>query len=193
MARARDAGVLALGVLGLHQLSYLLAGGEPAGAHAGHAYLAEAIPVVVMLATALLTVSLLAPLGGGSPARASRGLGSRALLYAGLLLGAFFAQELAEALLEPASGGPLAAVATPGAVTAVPLALLLGGAAALATRGIEDVEELLAAAQLAALPRPSRERAQSPRPRQLAPRRPAAGASLAFGFARRPPPAALPA
>jgi hypothetical protein len=194
MVRARATGVLALGALALHELSYALTGGGPSGAHGSHAYLADAVPVVVMLATALLAVTLLAPLGGDSFARGSRGVVSRTLLYAGLLLGAFYAQELTEALLDPAPGDALAPIAGPGALVAVPLALSLGIVAALVTRGLEDFEERLAAAQLAALPRLRRRRSNAARPRPALLRRlPAAGASLAFGFARRPPPSALPA
>ncbi len=195
MARARAAGVLALGVLALHELSYALTGGGPSGAHAAHAYLAGAVPVVVMLATALLAVTLLAPLGGDSFARGSRGVFSRTVLYAGLLLGAFYAQELTEVLVDPAPGDVLAPLAGAGALVAVPLALSLGLVAALVTRGLEDVEELLAAAQLGALHTPPRTRYEQPaRPNGASSRRlPAAGASLAFGFARRPPPSPLPA
>jgi hypothetical protein len=193
IARARATGVLALGVLALHELAYLLAGSQPAGAHASHAYLTEALPVVVMLATALLAVSLLAPLGGATLEQGSLGAGSRTLLYAGLLLGAFGVQELAEAALDPVPGHALGALAAGATLAAVPVALALGVAAALVTRGLEDVEELLAVAQLGTAPRSRRMRPESSRPGGFEPRRVAAGASLAFGFARRPPPAALPA
>ena len=194
MGRARATGVLALGVLALHELSYVLTGGGPSGAHGTHAYLADAVPVVVMLATALLAVTLLAPLGGASLARGSRCVVSRTILYAGLLLGAFYAQELTEVLLDPAPGDAVAPLAGPGALVAVPLALSLGLVAALVTRGLEDVEERLAVAQLGALHAPRRARSEPSRPDGASPRRrQAAGASLAFGFARRPPPSPLPA
>jgi hypothetical protein len=192
MARMRATGVLAFGVLALHELTYLLTGG-PAAAHGGHAYLAEALPVVVMLATALLAVSLLAPLGGSTLARGRRGVASRAFLYAGLLLGAFSAQELAEAVFHAEAGAALAPLAGKGIVVAVPLALALGAVAAFATRWLEDVEELLAAAQDGASARPRRIARGVRRPAARSPWRPAAGASLAFGFTRRPPPQALPA
>ena len=146
-----------------------------------------------MLATALLAVSLLAPLGGGPLARGSRRVAPRSLFYAGLLFGAFFAQELAEALLDPALGQALASLAGPGALVAVPLALALGSLAALATRGLEDVEELLAAAQIEAVARPRGARSHASGPKAEPARRPVAGASLAFGFARRPPPSPLQA
>lgn len=193
MRRARATGVLALGVLALHELSFVVTGGEPASVHAGHAYLAAAVPVVVMLATVLLAVSMLAPLGGGPLSRGSLGPLSRTLLYAGLLLGAFLVQELLEGLLEPASAHPLEHVLGPGAIVALPLALALGAVAALATRGLEGVEGLLAAVQALSPPRPRRSRRKASRPAHEPPRLRAAGASLAFGFARRPPPLTLPA
>jgi hypothetical protein len=192
MSRIRATGVLALGVLALHELTYVLTGGD-AAAHGGHAYLAEALPVVVMLATALLAVSLLAPLGGGALARGRRGAVARAFLYGALLLGAFFVQELAEALLHPAAGHVVALLTGKGVLVAIPLALALGTGAALATRWLEDVEELLAAAQDDAPARRRRARGRVSRPATTAARQPAAGASLAFGFSRRPPPLALPA
>jgi hypothetical protein len=193
MARARATGLLALGVLALHELTYLLAG-DPSGGHGAHAYFAQAVPVVVMLATALLALTLLAPLGGDPLARCSRGFVSRTIRYAGLLLGAFCAQELAEALLDPAPGDAIVALAGPGTLAAVSLALALGLAAALVTRALEDVEERLAAAVLGAPHRRRRAEGEPSSPTGASPRRlAAAGASLAFGFARRPPPAPLPA
>jgi hypothetical protein len=191
MAAARATGVLALGVLALHELSYLIAGGSPSAAHGGHAYLTQAIPVVVVLATALLAAALLAPLGGGPLARESRGVVSRTLLYASALLGALWAQELTEVVLAPV---PLDALTRllPGGLVALPLALALGAVAALTTRWLEDVEERLAAAQGGSSPARMRVRAKTRRPAAAAHRAPAAGASLAFGFARRPPPEPLP-
>jgi hypothetical protein len=191
MDRARATGVLALGVIALHELTYLLSGGAAPGKHAGHSYLAEAIPVVVMLATALLAVALLAPLGGSAVPRRSRGIAERTLVYSAVLLGTLLVQELAEAALAPAHS--LAPVAGGGGLIAIPLALALGTVAALVTRCLEGVEQHLAAAQLGALPRARRARSRAARPALAALHTRDAGASLAFGFARRPPPLTLPA
>jgi hypothetical protein len=184
---ARATGTLSLGALALHELRYLLAPAQGAAAHE-HAYMADIVPVIVALATALLATALLAPLSGEAPRAGRRGVAARSLLYAGLMLAVFCAQELAEATL---AGAPLEGLATlgAGAWIAAPIALALGAAAAVATRGLETVERRLAAAQRPSRPRRgARSGARGPSSALV---RALATDVLAFGIARRPPPLSL--
>lgn len=186
---ARATGTLALGALALHELRYLLGSGAGLDAHASHAYMAQAVPVVVALATALLAAALLAPLGG-SPHRAGRrSVTRRAVLYAGLLVVVFAAQELTEAWISGAGLDAIASLVVSSGWIAVPLALALGGVAAAATRTLEVVERRLEAANGSTL-RTRRRREASPKLAGTSVR-PLATDVLAFGLARRPPPAAL--
>lgn len=186
---ARATGTLALGALALHELRYLLGSGAGLDAHASHAYMAQAVPVVVALGTALLAAALLAPLGG-SPHRAGRrSVTQRAVLYAGLLLVVFAAQELTEAWISGAGLDAIASLAVSSGWIAVPLALALGGVAAAATRTLEVVERRLEMAN-GSTPRTRRRREASPKLAGTSVR-PLATDVLAFGLARRPPPAAL--
>jgi hypothetical protein len=182
--------VLALGALALHELRYLLGYGADASAalsHHGHGYMEGIVPGLVAMSAALIAATLIAPLAGWATAPArGRGVVARAPLYAGLLLGVFWSQELAEAALASGHPGGLEALFGHGAWTAVPLAGLLGLAAALATGGLEVVERRLAGVP----PRPVAARAPlelgSPGTRAESP--PLAALTLAFGLARRPPP-----
>lgn len=186
---ARATGTLALGALALHELRYLLGSGAGLDAHASHAYMAQAVPVVVALGTALLAAALLAPLGG-SPHRAGRrSVPQRAVLYAGLLLVVFAAQELTEAWISGAGLDAIASLVVSSGWIAVPLALALGGVAAAATRTLEVVELRLEMAN-GSTPRTRRRREGSPKLAGTSVR-PLATDVLAFGLARRPPPAAL--
>jgi hypothetical protein len=190
---ARAGAVLALGALALHELRYLLGYGAEANAalsHHGHGYMEQLVPALVAMSAALIAAAVIAPLAGlaGASAR-GRGVLARAPLYAGLLLGVFWSQELAEAVLAGGHPGALEPLIGHGAWTAVPLAVLLGLAAALATGGLELVER-----RLAGVP-PRHVAARDPL--ELGSRgtgaesRPLAALTLAFGLARRPPPAAL--
>lgn len=184
--------MLAIGALALHELRYAIgygSGAEEALARHGHAYMEQLVPALVALSVALVAGALLGPLsrrvGPGGP---GRGLLRRAGVYAGLLLAVFCAQELAEGWL--AAGHPgLDALLGHGGWVAVPLALGLGGLAAFATRGLERIEVRLDEHHA---------RRRHPRPRiglgSFAPgaeASPLAALTLAFGLARRPPPAAL--
>jgi hypothetical protein len=185
--------VLLLGAIVLHELRYALGHGSEAQealARHGHAYLEQLVPALVALSAALVAAALIAPLSGrAASARRGRKPVVRAALYAGLLLAVFSAQELAEAWL--ASGRPdgLEALLGHGGWIAVPLALGLGGVAALATRGLERVEIRLAAAGARRRSRLARSEAR-PRARG-AESTPLVAMPLAFGLARRPPPAPL--
>lgn len=186
---ARATGTLALGALALHELRYLPGSGAGLDAHASHAYMAQAVPVVVAFATALLAAALLAPLGGSPHRVGRRSVPQRAALYAGLLLAVFAAQELTEAWISGAGGEGVASLLGSSSWIAVPLALALAAVAAVATRTLEVVERRLEAAQA----RPRRTRRRRPAVPKLigTALRPLAADVLAFGLARRPPPAAL--
>lgn len=186
---ARATGTLALGALALHELRYLLGSGAGLDAHASHAYMAQAVPVVVAFGTALLAAALLAPLGGRPHRAGRRSVPQRAVLYAGLLLVVFAAQELTEAWISGAGLGAIASLVVSSGWIAVPLALALGGVAAAATRTLEVVERRLEMAN-GSTPRTRRRREASPKLAGTSVR-PLATDVLAFGLARRPPPAAL--
>jgi hypothetical protein len=185
--------VLLFGALVLHELRYALGYGSDAQealARHGHAYLEQLVPALVALSVALVAGTLLASLTGrGAAAGQGGGLLGRAALYAGLLLTVFSAQELAEAWLAGGHPGGVDALVAHGGWTAIPLALALGAIAALATRGLERVEVRLAAAYSRRLRHPPRIEL---RPHAAgAETAPLAALPLAFGLARRPPPAAL--
>jgi hypothetical protein len=189
---ARAAGVLALGALALHQLSYLLTNGGDA-AHAladtGHGYLTRFVPALVVIALAILAAGLvraaIAPRSGRLEAREPC-FELRAGGFALALLGIFCAQELVEGALFAGHPDGLGALLAGGWV-ALPLAFPIGALAALALGGLERAELLIATAMSGGIrPRaPHRE----PRPPALAePRRPLPSLALGFGLARRPPP-----
>jgi hypothetical protein len=184
--------VLALGALALHDVRYLLGYGADANAalsHHGHGYMEQLVPALVAMSAAVIAAALIAPLAGlaGAPGRGPGVLG-RAPLYTGLLLGVFWSQELAEAALAGGHPGAVEALIGHGAWTAAPLAVLVGLAAALATGGLELVERRLAGVTSRGL--------TARAPLELGSRgtgvesRPLAALTLAFGLARRPPPAA---
>ena len=187
---ARTAALLTLGALAVHQLRYLLAFGSESGAvlhREGHDYLAEAIPVLLTVAVAMIAARLIAGAASVRSAGAVAGPpGRQALLYSGALLCVFWAQELAEGALSAGHPGGLAAIAANGAWIAVPLACLLGLAAAVAERLLDRAEASIAVV-LAAVTRSS-DLAEPAGPATRAQRSPLIALTLAFGFARRPPP-----
>jgi hypothetical protein len=187
---ARGAALLALGALALHQLRYLLAFGPASGEalqREGHGYLGQALPVLVALAAATIAATLLAAALGGAGAPRRSGPG-RGLLYASALFAVFGAQELTEGALAPGHPAGLAGLVGGGAWVAAPLALLLGCATALVERLLDRAGVALALAGDRRM-RPGRA-AEPARPALPAPRVPLAALPLAFGIARRPPPAA---
>jgi hypothetical protein len=190
--RARAIAVLALGAFALHQLRYLVAFGGDAGRALdaqGHAYLAQVLPVLAALALLALAVTVLRPLLAPESIARS-GAGSRlrpALACAGVLLAAFACQELAEGLLAGGHPGGLAALYAEGGWLALPLAVLLGIGVSLVLGALAAIEVVIAARARRHRPRPRpRRRASTPASPFLIPR---AAAPLAFGLARRPPPA----
>ena len=189
---ARPAALLALGGLAVHQLRYLIAFG-PEGSAAlhreGHAYLAEVVPVLLALAIAAIAARLVvAATDRRSVPGASRSTISTALRYALALVCVFSAQELAEGALAPGHPAGAAALVGGGAWVALPLSFALGLVAALAERALDRAEAVIAVV----LAGPARRRQDSPEPaRPGFPLRfvPRVAKGLAFGFARRPPPA----
>ena len=144
--------------------------------------------MLVALAVALLAATLvagaLARPGGRArlPSAPARGL-----VYTGALLLVFCSQELAEGALAPAHPAGLAALVAGGGWVAAPLALAFGLLVAVAER-LLDRAEIAIAARLQAPIRP----AAAPDPPAAVPREghsPPAATPLAFGLARRPPPA----
>jgi hypothetical protein len=179
----RSAAVIALAALCLHQLVYLLSFGEHSGAAlegGGHGYLGIAAPVLVALAVSGIAASLVAATrrAPGRPA------GHGWLEWAGLLLVIFGVQEAGESLVRTGSLGQLAALAETSGFAAVAAALGIGRLVGLALSGLGALDATLAG--------PARSRRRAP----AALRPPIAHSplhrprlTLAFGFARRPPPA----
>jgi hypothetical protein len=185
--RVRLASVLALGAFGVHQLRYLAAHGGEAGerlAHDGHGYLASLLPLLAAFAVAALAATALA---SRFPARRAGGrTGSRLIAYGAALLAIYAGQELIEGALSSGHPDGVAAMLANGGWVALPLAFAIGAVAAAVVRALEGVESVLASAVRRG-PRPLAPRSQG---RQHAARRlTPLLAPLAFGLARRPPPA----
>jgi hypothetical protein len=188
----RATALLALGALAVHELRYALAYGSDAGqalARQGHGYLGELAPALFVLAiSAILGRLVAAALGGvreADPARASAR--HTTLAFAAALLVIFCAQELVEGAVFAGHPGGLAAIFAHGGWLALPLALATGFLAARADRLLAGVERAVAprVAGRRRLPRPG----ALPGPGAAHERRPLAACPLAFGLARRPPPA----
>jgi hypothetical protein len=186
--RVRLASILAVGAFALHQLRYLIAFGGSASAelaHEGHRYMSDLLPPVCVLVLAAMVATLIRGTEGASPARAP--LARRLPTFASALLAIFVAQELLEGLIATGHPGP-AAILAGGGWIAVPLALAIGGVAAVLARALEGVEESIAVVHAR---RTRRLRAPVVRgSRRLARAISLAFEPLAFGLARRPPPLA---
>lgn len=188
---ARPAALLALGGLAVHQLRYLIAFGSEDAAvlhREGHSYLAEAVPVLLALAIAAIAARLVvAATDRRSVPGASRSTISTALRYALALICVFSAQELAEGVLAEGHPAGAAALVGGGAWVALPLSFALGLVAALAERALDRAEAVIAIV----LAGPALRRKDSPElaRARLPLRRVPRPQGLAFGFARRPPPA----
>jgi hypothetical protein len=187
-AALRSLAVISLGALAVHQLRYLTGYGADTGAalaHQGHGYMDGAPAVLGALGFAALLATLLAG-HFGAPGRRRAQPMARICAYAAVLLATYTAQELLEGTLSPGHPAGFAGLLGHGGWTAVPLALVFGVLAWLAVRGLEAVEDAVAAARrrvpMARAPRSlgTARRAQMPSLRRL---------TLGFGFARRPPPA----
>lgn len=140
--------MVAGGSFAVHQLAYLAGYGGAAShalEHHGHGYLTAVGPVLAVLAA----LTLLAAVEGGiSPSRLApprRSPLARALAYAAAILVVVVLQELTEGLLLAGHPGPFAWLASPVAMFAAPFAIVCGALAWLAVRGLEAVEERIAA------------------------------------------------
>lgn len=178
--------MLALGAFAVHQLRYLIAHGSDSSAtlaEHGHAYLAAvATPLAGLVLAALAATLLLARFGGAVRRRAPLA----PLLYALALIAIYSGQELIEGAASAGHPGGAEALIGGAGWIAVPLALALGSLVALVMRALEGIESALAPAP-APTPLPAAPRSQGgPRP---ASRLTPLLAPLAFGLARRPPPA----
>jgi hypothetical protein len=190
--RARQVGLFALGALAVHQARYALAiagGAHETGVAHRHGYLETLAPALLAATAAAICVSLLAAaLRRRLPAAAaSQGATERAALYAAGLICVYLVQELAEGLLVAGQPGLLEGALGAGGWLIVPLAMAFGAAAALAGRLLDRAEVRLARRVTV---RPRRAPRRLARPRAVTARC-LASLTLAFGFARRPPP--LPA
>ena len=173
----------------MHQLRYLAAYGGDAGAALGaqgHAYLMAALPPFVILAcSAVLGTLVAAALTTERVAPRQRVAGWA--FCSAALVAVFGAQELAEGVLATGHASGLAAVTARGGWVALPIALAVGRVVSYLLGSLDGVERTLAARQTAG----RRRRA----PAVLSPSAtrtfalPAASRPLAFGLARRPPPA----
>ena len=189
----RTAGVFILGAFGLHQLTYLIAGGADAGhllSSEGHGYLLALAPALIAGAVgavlAALVISAFAP-NGGQRDRLVRSTEARGAFLALAFLAVFATQELIEGALVASHPHGLAALAQ--TWMALPLALPIGAIAATLLGGLDRAERLIAAAvsrrrvsfpaRRAALPRPTRRAGE---------RRALSCLTLVFGVARRGPP-----
>jgi hypothetical protein len=189
----RRSGLLALAAFGVHQLRYFAGYGDGAGealAHHGHGYLEAALPALISLTAAGVVGSLLLSALARrvpAPARSSAGRLSFVAWTAALVV-TFTVQELAEGALAAHHPGGFNGVFGHGGWLALPLALVLGLVASIASSGIAAVEHRVAGRLVAARWGAPRCRVPARRPDVV----PLACRSLAFGFARRPPPHSAP-
>ena len=182
--RVRLASVLAVGAFALHQLRYLIAFGS-SSATEGHRYISDLTAPLAVLVLAGLLATLIRGTEGAAPERTP--LVHRIAVFAGALLAIFAGQELLEGVL--ATGQPVgpAVVLAGGGWIALPLAAAIGALAALLVRALEGVERAIAVVHARS---PRRSRPPAVRGRALRARGPSLFSEpLAFGLARRPPPA----
>lgn len=186
---ARSAALIALAALAVHQLRYLLAYRSGSGrqlSEQGHAYLLQALPLLIGFAVAILVAGLVrAVLRPGTGCLSVPRFHSRLALYAVAIATIFVVQETLEGAIFAGHASGIAAALASGGWLALPLAAVFGAGCALLDGGLARLEQLVCAA-----------RDRSIRPR--APRRlgsalagfavPLASTPLAFGLARRPPP-----
>lgn len=178
--RLRLAAALLPTALILHELTYAISGGGDRGSHT---YLDLALPILVAIAVAIAAASLVLPLLG-------RGAGERGVALApfgiaGALLAVFAGQELAEAVLL-GGGAEAFAAALASAWLLVPVSLLLGLAATGVVHTLDRTEDLFLATRRR---RPGLRYPRFGAGRPSSPRFSFAISPLAFGLARRPPPA----
>jgi len=193
MARApsrsipRTGALVSLGALAVHQLRYLAAYGGDAGhqlADQGHGYLPAALPVVAGFALAALAACVLRGAVARMPDRTQS---PGPLPFALAIMSVFSLQEVMEGAFSAGHAAGFAAVFTHGGWLAVPLAVVVGWICSVLDRGGRRLEHIAAAARESRRV-PSRPEATVGTPRHVL-ARPRIAAPLAFGIARRPPPA----
>ncbi len=195
---ARTAALIAVGAFAVHQLRYLAGYGHAASselAGQGHGYIDQALPVLAAFVLSALAAGLVrAGLGRIRRAQAPavtagcEGLRRRAILFSVAIATVFCFQESLEGVLAAGHPGGIGAVLSHSGWLALPLAMLLGALCAVADCGLVTLERALAPAAdpgVRRSPEPD-----SSRPRDRGPV-PLAATPLAFGLARRPPPALL--
>jgi hypothetical protein len=180
----RLAALIALGAFGLHQLRYLIDGGAHSLAGEEHSYMTGLFPAIAVLVLAATLATLIRGTEGASPARAP--ITRRTAFFAFALLAVYAGQESVEGILASGHFGGLAAVFGGDGWLAVPLALGIAALLSVMARALEGVERAIALAH----DQRARTRAPAVRGRAL----PGRGfrlttSPLAFGLARRPPPA----
>jgi len=180
----RLAAILALGAFALHQLRYLIAASAEL-AEQTHGYVTDLLPPIAVLILAAALATLVRGTERASPARPP--LGRRIAVFAAGLLAIYASQESLEGLAATAHPAGPAALLADGGWLALPLALALGTLAALLARLLEVVERAIAVVHAG---RRGRSRPPTVCGRALPARAlRCASSPLAFGLARRPPPA----
>lgn len=187
----RAAGLLVLGALGVHSLRYGLAYGSQTGGELhrqGHGYLAELIPYLLGVSTALCLGAVVLRLTRTTRVDATRTSRLRtALVYAVALYAIFAIQELSEGAL--ASGHPqgLTGLIAEGGWLALPLSAIIGACLAGLQSWLERAEQRVV--DRVAPNRAGRYSASALWVRTRPSLANIATLLLAFGFSRRPPPA----
>jgi len=146
-------------VLGLHELSYLLAFGDQAAStleRTGHGYLGAVVPFSGLVLAVGLAWCLLQAATGPEEVRGHRGMSRWRLwlLSSAALLAVFAGQELIEGLMSSGHHGALKVVFGAGGWTVLPLVLALGGLVTLAAGVAEQTERTIRRARDSRQPRP---------------------------------------
>jgi hypothetical protein len=179
----RLAAILAVGAFAFHQLLYLTASGASPAELAGHGYMTDLLAPIAVLVLAGALATLIRGTEGAVPARGP--LRRRIAVFSAALLAIYVGQESLEALTVGNSAGGVPVLAGGGWI-ALPIALAIGTLSAVLARALEAVEHAIAIVHTETLPL----RAPAVRGRPLAARGLRLPSSpLAFGLARRPPPA----
>lgn len=190
----RGGALLLLGALLLHWLRYLFAYGGSAGAELhrqGHGYLVDLLPSLIALALAMTGAAALIRIVRPFAAERSVRPLVMASAYAVALFATFSVQELSEGFLAHGHASGLDALLADGGWVSAPLSLALGALIVLCDRLLERGEVVLAV-RLSHMPCVARRRSSSTAPPVSPSIAPRASRPLAFGLARRPPPAPLP-
>jgi hypothetical protein len=194
----RSAALLLLGAIAVHWLQYLGAYGHDAAAELhrqGHGYLVELIPSLLAAAFALLTSAALIRILRPFDERPRSGaLTGTWVAYTAALLAIFAGQELSEGVLTPGHATGMEAILGSGGWMAAPLAAAVAWLIALVDRVLGRAEASLAVLIGAKQACVRAHRAANPQKPDSGPSIVALElGALAFGLARRPPPASLPA